>query len=182
MRINTILSSVAALLLGLGMMFSAPAKGLAESKEVTMHFVDDKGEGAAIGTITFTDGKEGLDVMMMLEGLPPGERGFHLHENASCMPAEKDGKMVPALAAGGHYDPQKTGKHMGPGKGGHAGDMPPLLVNEQGVAKEGFTLKGLTVKDIAGRSVMIHAGGDNFSDQPMPLGGGGARIACGVIK
>jgi Cu-Zn family superoxide dismutase len=28
---------------------------------------------------------------------------------------------------------------------------------------------------------MIHAGGDNYADQPAPLGGGGARIACGVI-
>jgi Cu-Zn family superoxide dismutase len=28
---------------------------------------------------------------------------------------------------------------------------------------------------------MIHVGGDNMSDQPKPLGGGGARYACGVI-
>ena len=40
----------------------------------------------------------------------------------------------------------------------------------------------LAVKDLKGRSVIIHAGGDNYSDQPAPLGGGGARIACGVIK
>lgn len=30
-------------------------------------------------------------------------------------------------------------------------------------------------------TVMVHAGGDNFSDEPVPLGGGGARLACGVI-
>jgi Cu-Zn family superoxide dismutase len=29
---------------------------------------------------------------------------------------------------------------------------------------------------------MIHAGSDNYSDSPKPLGGGGARIACGVIE
>jgi Cu-Zn family superoxide dismutase len=29
---------------------------------------------------------------------------------------------------------------------------------------------------------MIHEGGDNYSDKPKPLGGGGARIACGVVK
>jgi Cu-Zn family superoxide dismutase len=29
---------------------------------------------------------------------------------------------------------------------------------------------------------MIHAGGDNHSDTPAPLGGGGGRMACGVIK
>ena len=28
---------------------------------------------------------------------------------------------------------------------------------------------------------MVHAGGDNYSDMPVPLGGGGARVACGVI-
>ncbi len=35
--------------------------------------------------------------------------------------------------------------------------------------------------DLAGRSVMVHAGGDNHADHPAPLGGG-ARMACGVIK
>ncbi len=28
---------------------------------------------------------------------------------------------------------------------------------------------------------MIHAGGDNCADLPEKVGGGGARIACGVI-
>jgi len=28
---------------------------------------------------------------------------------------------------------------------------------------------------------MIHAGGDNYTDEPA-LGGGGARVACGVIN
>ena len=35
---------------------------------------------------------------------------------------------------------------------------------------------------LRGKTLMIHAGGDNYSDQPKPLGGGGARIACGVIQ
>ena len=29
---------------------------------------------------------------------------------------------------------------------------------------------------------MVHAGGDNNSDQPEKLGGGGARVACGLIS
>ncbi|HPY41396.1 MAG TPA: superoxide dismutase [Cu-Zn] SodC2, partial [Thiolinea sp.] len=29
---------------------------------------------------------------------------------------------------------------------------------------------------------MIHMGGDNHADHPAPLGGGGARMVCGVIK
>ena len=35
---------------------------------------------------------------------------------------------------------------------------------------------------LQGKALMIHAGGDNYADQPQPLGGGGGRIACGVIK
>ncbi|MCD3149108.1 superoxide dismutase, partial [Salmonella enterica subsp. enterica serovar Enteritidis] len=31
-------------------------------------------------------------------------------------------------------------------------------------------------------SLMIHKGGDNYSHKPAPLGGGGARFACGVIE
>ena len=37
------------------------------------------------------------------------------------------------------------------------------------------------MEDVSGRALMIHEGGDNYADEPKPLGGGGARIACGVI-
>jgi superoxide dismutase, Cu-Zn family len=30
---------------------------------------------------------------------------------------------------------------------------------------------------LKGHSLMIHAGGDNYSDQPKPLGGGGGSLA-----
>jgi Cu-Zn family superoxide dismutase len=38
------------------------------------------------------------------------------------------------------------------------------------------------LSEVKGKALMIHAGGDNFSDQPKPLGGGGERIACGIIQ
>ena len=37
------------------------------------------------------------------------------------------------------------------------------------------------LKEGKGKALMIHVGGDNMSDQPKPLGGGGARYACGVM-
>lgn len=46
----------------------------------------------------------------------------------------KDGKAVAALAAGGHFDPQKTGKHLGPYADGHLGDLPPIYVTADGMA------------------------------------------------
>jgi len=36
--------------------------------------------------------------------------------------------------------------------------------------------------EVKNRSLMIHVGGDNYADKPEPLGGGGARYACGVIN
>ena len=32
------------------------------------------------------------------------------------------------------------------------------------------------------KSLVLHGGGDNHSDQPKPNGGGGDRIACGVVQ
>jgi Cu-Zn family superoxide dismutase len=40
----------------------------------------------------------------------------------------------------------------------------------------------MKLSEVKGKALMVHAGGDNFADQPAPLGGGGARIACGVIE
>jgi Cu-Zn family superoxide dismutase len=82
------------------------------------------------------------------------------------------------MAAGGHYDPANTGKHLGPQGEGHKGDLPALTVDVSGETTKGVVAPHLTVADIKGRSIIIHAGADNYSDQPAPLGGGGARIAC----
>ena len=103
-----------------------------------------------------------------------------MHEKPSCNAMEVKGKMVPALAAGGHYDPENTGHHEGPEGAGHKGDLPRLIVDEKGMATEAVIAPRLTLDELKGHSLMIHDGGDNYSDRP-PMGGGGARIACGVI-
>jgi Cu-Zn family superoxide dismutase len=66
------------------------------------------------------------------------------------------------LAAGGHYDPASTGKHLGPSGAGHKGDMPVLSVDSSGAATKAAVAAHLTVADAKGRSFMIHAGGDNY--------------------
>ena len=95
---------------------------------------------------------------------------------------DKDGKAVASLSAGGHYDPAKTAKHLGPYGEGHVGDLPPLVVDGQGKSVLPVLAPRLKMTDVKGRSLMVHAGGDNFSDQPEPLGGGGARIGCGIVN
>ena len=148
---------------------------------VGMNLIDADGIGAKIGTIKAEDTQYGLLLTPNLSGLTPGVHGFHVHENPDCSPGVRDGEVVPALAAGGHYDPENTGRHEGPYGDGHLGDLPPLIVGADRTATLPLLAPRLEVADLTGRSLMIHQGGDNFSDLPDPLGGGGARIACGVV-
>jgi superoxide dismutase, Cu-Zn family len=149
---------------------------------VSMFKIDANGVGAEIGTLMLMDTRGGLRIEPALGGLPPGVHGFHLHENPNCGAAMKDGKMQAGLAAGAHYDPHATGKHEGPKGDGHRGDLPVLNVDANGNATEMMHAFRLSVEAVRGRAFVIHEGGDNYSDQPKPLGGGGARIACGVVS
>jgi Cu-Zn family superoxide dismutase len=148
----------------------------------TINSISATGIGGPLGTVTFTDSAEGLVITPKLSGLPPGKHGFHLHDMGDCGLGMNQGKPAAGFAAGGHYDPTHTKKHLGPlTTAGHRGDLPVLVVDSRGDATQVVTAPHLTVGEIRGRSIMIHAGGDNYSDIPAPLGGGGARIACGVI-
>lgn len=149
---------------------------------VQMNLVDAQGVGKAIGTVTITEGPGGLVLTSALTDLPPGAHGFHVHQNASCAAGEKDGKAVAGLAAGGHYDPAATARHEGPDGAGHLGDLPALTAGADGKVTQPVSAQRLKLADVRGRSLMIHAGGDTYADVPAPLGGGGARIACGVIN
>ncbi|GAA5013664.1 superoxide dismutase family protein [Massilia kyonggiensis] len=155
----------------------------ADQLQASMTLVGPDGTGKPIGVVTITESKSGLVFTPNLTNLPPGSHGYHVHEMASCGTSEKDGKKVPAGAAGGHYDPTGAKHHAGPSGDGHLGDLPPLVVADNGGASTAVTAPRLTkLSEVKGKALMIHAGGDNFSDQPKPLGGGGDRIACGVIQ
>jgi superoxide dismutase, Cu-Zn family len=164
-----------------GLIIGGASAACADS--VTMNAIDANGVGKAIGTIGLSDASEGLVVMPDLSELPPGDHGIHVHVNPDCGPgAGADGRPAAGFAAGGHFDPANTGKHLGPRGDGHKGDLPALSVDAGGNAMNAIVAPHLKLADVKGRAIMIHAGGDNYSDQPSPLGGGGARIACGVIK
>lgn len=131
-----------------------------------------------VGDVTATDTKYGVEFTFNLNNLTPamttGVHGFHVHENPSCESA--------GMAAGGHLDPKKTKHHYGPyNDDGHLGDLPAIYINADGTIAAPVVAPKLKVKDILGHSLMIHHGGDNYSDDPLPLGGGGSRMVCGVI-
>ncbi len=178
MRIKTLL--VAALLGTFGAAYADTA--VQSNTTVQMHMISADGIGKSIGSVTISESKYGLVFTPSLTGLTPGLHGFHVHENPSCEPAMKEGKETAGVAAGGHLDPKHHDKHSAPWDTGHLGDLPALYVEDDGTAGTPVLAPRLKMSDVKSRSLMIHVGGDNYSDSPLALGGGGARMACGVIK
>ncbi|MCI7480115.1 superoxide dismutase [Cu-Zn] SodC [[Pasteurella] aerogenes] len=150
---------------------------------VKMELLDANGN-KEIGQVYVTESKYGLVFAPHLQGLSAGIHGFHIHENPSCEFKEKDGKMVAGLGAGGHWNPNKAENHGYPwSDNAHLGDLPALYADADGNAFQPVLAPRLkSLDEIKGRSLMVHAGGDNHSDHPAALGGGGARMACGVIN
>jgi Cu-Zn family superoxide dismutase len=155
---------------------------MAAEGTATLNMLTEAGNGKAVGTVTITETRYGLVFTPALTGLPPGFHGFHVHDKGSCAPGPQDGKTVPGLAAGGHYDPANTKKHGLPWGEGHMGDLPGLVVDASGAASNPVLAPRLKFADVKGRALMVHVGGDNHADMPAPLGGGGGRMACGVIQ
>ena len=152
-----------------------------KGQRVTVNAVTAQGVGETIGTVELLDSPDGLVLNTHLRNLPPGPHGFHIHEKGFCGPAEKDGKMGAAIAAGGHFNPNHA-PHHGTPLTGHLGDLPLLTVDAAGKSTEQLVAPRLKLADVHGLAIMVHVGGDNYADQPKPLGGGGDRIACGVIQ
>jgi Cu-Zn family superoxide dismutase len=149
---------------------------------VPMNAVNETGVAKPMGFITISESPYGLVFTPALEGLGAGVHGFHVHENPDCAAKDKDGKAVAALAAGAHYDPKASQHHGKPWGEGHLGDLPGLVAGTDGKASYPVLAPRLKISDIQSRALIIHSGGDNYADTPASLGGGGARIACGVIK
>jgi superoxide dismutase, Cu-Zn family len=169
-------SACAALLLSASVMAAAPGVS------VEMLAVSASGTGASLGTVSIEETPYGVVFTPSLSGLEPGAHGFHVHEKGNCAPDMKDGKPGAALAAGGHYDPDNSKQHGLPWGQGHRGDLPALVVDAKGNASLPVLAPRLKLAELKGKALMIHVGGDNHADHPQPLGGGGARMACAVIK
>ncbi len=151
-------------------------------KLVVMRAIDMNGVGKIIGILKLKVVGDGIEITPDLAELSPGAHGFHIHENPSCEAGEKDGKKVAGLGAGGHFDPNKTGKHEGPHGAGHEGDLTILMVAADGGSEQPVYAPKLRLDDVINRSFIIHANSDNYSDNPAPLGGSGARVACGIVE
>lgn len=142
---------------------------------VPIYLTMEQGNAKPVGSVLIQSSKYGILFTPNLNNLTPGLHGFHIHQNASC---EQNG-----MAAGGHLDPKQTNKHLGPySDHGHLGDLPAIYVTSDGSATLPVLAPRLNhLADLRNHSLMIHEGGDNYRDEPTKLGGGGTRMACGVI-
>ncbi len=146
---------------------------------IEVNLLDAKGN-TPVGNVVAVNTPYGVALYPNLKDLTPGIHGFHVHQNPDCGMTDKGNGMK----AGGHWDPAKTGQHSFPWDDkGHKGDLPSLIVDKNGVAATPVLAPKIKdISELKEHSLMIHVGGDNFHDHPAALGGGGARMACGVIK
>lgn len=128
------------------------------------------------GAVYFYQTKFGVVVVVFVSGLPQNEGkckqhffAFHIHEGNSCTGNETDF----FADAKTHYNPQNCPHPY------HAGDLPPLLGTGD-IAFSAVLTDRFNVKEIVGKTVIIHSSFDDFTTQPG--GNAGTKIACGVIK
>lgn len=149
------------------------ARSSVSALKVPIYLMQKDGAPKLIGGVEITETKKGLLFTPSLSNLSEGEHGFHIHEKPSC---DNHG-----MAAGGHFDPEKTKTHLGPYKNGHLGDLPRLVVKAGGKIDPVVAPRLKSLESVRNHALMIHEGGDNYTDHP-ENGGGGGRMACGVVK
>ena len=120
------------------------------------------------GTVKLYQLPGGVLVEADLTGLPPTDSffGFHIHEGNACTGTD-------FADTGPHYNPLDV-PHPD-----HAGDLPPLLGNH-GRAYMLVLTDRFSIKDVIGRTVVIHSMPDDFRSQP--AGDSGIKIGCGVFR
>lgn len=122
------------------------------------------------GCVKFFQEHDCVLIVARVSGLPrvskTGFFGFHIHQGESCSETDFSG-------TGSHYNPAEQAHPE------HAGDLPPLL-RCKGNAYLSVRTDRFSVKEIIGRTVVIHSNPDDFRTQP--AGNAGKKIACGVIR
>lgn len=130
------------------------------------------GNSGVSGTVQFEATSGGVSVSAELTGLEEGNHGFHIHQYGDCTASN-------GTSAGGHFNPTGN-EHSSPEAANrHMGDMGNITANANGEASLDYTDGTITIDQIIGRGIIVHAGEDDLSSQPS--GAAGSRIACGVI-
>ena len=144
--------------------------------------------GDEVGEVKLKQKRDYVEVEARFGAVPTGFHGFHVHASGNCTTGGSP--PVPFGNAGGHLNPSNVSH------GGHAGDMPVLLVKSDGSAETSFETDRFRVNDLFdadGSAIVVHANADNYANIPtVPYGGpvgatlttgdAGGRFACGVVE
>ena len=129
------------------------------------------------GIVRFYQTDHGVYVVTSISGLPRGENtcqspilAMHIHDGDSCDGRGGDSAFP---LSGNHYNPNECEHPY------HAGDLPPLF-SADSIAMSSVLTNRFKVRDIVGKTVIIHSGIDDFTSQP--AGNAGEKIACGIIQ
>jgi superoxide dismutase, Cu-Zn family len=160
-------------------------------------------DGASLGTVLFTtwSDKTVVSAHLRMPATPDSFHGFHVHANdkpengVGCVADPTKAPDTWFVSADGHL------ADVGQAHGMHHGDMPSLLVNQDGTVDITFTTGRMKLADLDNRVVMVHAKPDNFNNVPTgtatdqyapnspaatdksaATGNAGDRIGCGVIQ
>ncbi len=139
--------------------------------------IGSSNDSGVTGMAVFTQNGDQITLTAEIQGASPGLHAIHIHAYGDC--SAPDG-----TSAGGHWNPTDVA-HGKWGEGEfHLGDIGNITVGEDGTGRITLTTDlweigtGSDV-DVVGRSIIVHAGADDFISQPS--GAAGARIGCGVI-
>ncbi|MBK68039.1 MAG: hypothetical protein CMP22_07925 [Rickettsiales bacterium] len=159
------------------------------TKTAKATFVNPQGE--EIGTATLEDFGKNVLIKLDVKGVSEGYHAIHIHETADCTPLMTGEDVSPFTNTGSHFNPMNNDHGMVQHKGPHAGDLPNVYANENGVVKAELINEMITlhdendgdrasVFDEDGSAFIIHAGTDDYTSQP--TGDAGGRVACAVIE
>jgi superoxide dismutase, Cu-Zn family len=133
-------------------------------------------DGRTMARATAYEAADGIRIRVEAAGIGPGTYAAHVHAVGRCDPPSFD-------SAGPHWNPTGRQHGMQNPAGPHRGDLPNLIVGQDGRGTFDFTITGETLARMMGEdgsSLVVHAGPDDHRTDPS--GNSGARIACGVFR
>lgn len=126
-------------------------------------------------------GSNAVKVYATFFRLPDGKHGFHIHTAG-------DLRGEGCKGACAHYhkgSPTSHGDEPGSKRARHTGDLGNIEMPSSGDFTKMWTLKGVTVQDLWGRSIIVHADEDDLGlgdhEDSKTTGHSGARIGCAII-